>query len=99
MPWFLLPGERNTREIYGQAHAGGSQQAVSAKGKLETPLGAVLNLLFSCDVGAAVPHLGVTIGEVSFFSWHLVGSGHRTPNSRGTQASFNASGASLLIIS
>lgn len=87
LPGMLLSGEINTREIYEQACAGGSQQAVSTNGKLEALLGLVLNLLFSCDVRVAVPLLGVTIDEVSIFSWHLVGSGHRTPNRRSMWAS------------
>lgn len=33
-----------------------------------------LNLLLSCDVGVAVPSLGVPIDEVGLFTRHLVGS-------------------------
>ena len=98
LPGYLLSGEIDTREFYRQACAGGSQQAVSAKGKLETPLGLVLNLLFSCDVGVAVPLLAGTIDVVSLFSWHLVGSGLGSPNSRGTQVSFHASSMFLHLI-
>lgn len=52
---------------------------MSANGKLETPLGSVLNLLFSCDVGVVVPLLGVAKNEVSLFFWHLMGTVHRIP--------------------
>lgn len=91
LPGILLSGEINTRGIYRQACAGESQQTVSANSKLEMALGPLLNLLFSCDVGVAVPLLRGTIEEVSLFSCHLVGSGHRTPNSKGTQVSLHAS--------
>ena len=61
-----------------------------SKRQTVSPLGLVLNLLFSRDIRVAVPFPGGTI-EVNLFSWHLVGSGHGTPSSRGTQVSFHAS--------
>ena len=62
-----------------------------SKRQTVTPLGLDLNLLFSRDIRVAVPFPGGTIEEVSLFSWHLVGSGHGTPSSRGTEVSFHAS--------